>query len=246
MPGLRGNARALLEASAKKSHRDAKADAPLSAATWAEIEHLRGLIAQLMHTEAHDPLTGLPMRSLLLERLEHELGREAADDARIAVLFVDLDNFKLVNDSLGHGSGDEVLSEMARRILGCIGPKDTASRFGGDEVVILHPCATDGSEVVLGTNILIALAEPIFVAGKEVVVSASVGVASCAPGMKSAAQLLREADTALYAAKDRGRARLEQFNDELHARAEKRMRIESDLRVALRESQLFVEYQPQV
>jgi diguanylate cyclase (GGDEF)-like protein len=246
MPGLRGNARALLEASAKKSHRDAKADAPLSAATWAEIEHLRGLIAQLMHTAAHDPLTGLPMRSLLLERLEHELGREAADDARIAVLFVDLDNFKLVNDSLGHGSGDEVLSEMARRILGCIGPEDTASRFGGDEVVILHPRATNDSGVALGRRILFAVAEPILISGKEVVVSASVGVAHCKPGAKSAEQLLREADTALYAAKARGRARVELFNDELHARAEKRVQVESDLRAALRESQLFVEYQPQV
>ena len=85
-------------------------DTPRFAATGSEIERLRGVIAQLMHTAAHDPLTGLPTRSMLLERLEHELARDAADGAQIAVLFVDLDNFKLVNDSLGHGSGDEVLS----------------------------------------------------------------------------------------------------------------------------------------
>ncbi|MDI1265377.1 MAG: bifunctional diguanylate cyclase/phosphodiesterase [bacterium] len=204
------------------------------------------MIEQLMHTAAHDPLTGLPTRGLLLERLEHELVRDAADGARIAVLFVDLDNFKLVNDSLGHGSGDEVLCEMARRIVGCIGPEDTASRFGGDEMVILHPRARDDSEVSLGRRILAALVEPILLSGKEVGVSASVGIALCEPGMKSAEQLLREADTALYAAKDRGRARLEQFDEKLHARAEKRVQIESDLRTALRESQLFVEYQPQV
>jgi diguanylate cyclase (GGDEF)-like protein len=242
MPGLRRNTSALLEAAAAESH----PGAPPAARVPSEVERLRGVIAQLMHTAAHDPLTGLPTRRFLLERLEHELARDAAGGERIAVLFVDLDNFKLVNDSLGHGCGDEVLAEMARRILGCIGPDDTASRFGGDEMVVLHPRATDDSEVVLGRRMLAALAEPIFVSGKEVVVSASVGIALCAPGMKSAEQLLREADTALYSAKDRGRARLERFSDELYARAEKRVQIESDLRAALREQQLFVEYQPQV
>lgn len=245
MLGLQRNMPTPLGASAKESHPRAKGDAP-SIGTGSEIERLRAAIAQLMHTAAHDPLTGLPTRSVLLERLEHELARDATDGAQIAVLFVDLDNFKLVNDSLGHGSGDEVLSEMARRITGCIRLEDTASRFGGDEMVILHPRATDDSGMALGRRILAALAEPILLSGKEVVVSASVGVALCKPGMKSAEQLLREADTALYAAKDRGRARLEQFNDALYARAEKRVQIESDLRAALRESQLFVEYQPQV
>lgn len=211
-----------------------------------EVQRLRDLIAELTHAAAHDPLTGLPTRPLLLERLEHELEREGDAGERIAVLFVDLDNFKLVNDSLGHGCGDEVLAEMARRILGCIGPQDTASRFGGDEMVVLHPRATEGSGMALGKQMLAALAEPIILSGREVVVSASVGIALCKPGTKSAEQLLREADTALYAAKDRGRARIEQFNEELHARAERRVRIESDLRAALRESQLFVEYQPQV
>jgi diguanylate cyclase len=211
-----------------------------------EVERLRDMIAHLMHKTAHDPLTALPTRGVLLEQLEQELARDPSDGAQIAILFVDLDNFKLVNDSLGHGCGDAVLREMADRIVDCIGPEDIASRFGGDEMVVLHARATDQSGVTLGNHILAALTEPMLVSGKEVVVSASVGVALCKPGLKSVEQLLREADTALYAAKDRGRARLEQFNDELHARAEKRMRIESDLRVALRESQLFVEYQPQV
>jgi diguanylate cyclase len=246
MLGRRRNKSLVGGVSGEEAHPDARNDGPLSTETGSEIERLRGMIAQLMQTAAHDPLTGLPTRSLLLERLENELARDGADGARIAILFVDLDNFKLVNDSLGHGSGDEVLFEMARRIVGCIGSDDTASRFGGDEIVILHPRATDDSGVALGKRILAALAEPNFVSGKEVVVSASVGIALCKPGTKSAEQLLREADTALYAAKARGRARLEQFNDELHARAEKRVQIESDLRSALRKSQLFVEYQPQV
>jgi diguanylate cyclase (GGDEF)-like protein len=211
-----------------------------------EINRLRAVVARLQHAATHDPLTGLPTREVLLDKLKRELSRHAADGERIAILFVDLDNFKMVNDSLGHGSGDEVLREMARRVVGCLGTEDTASRFGGDELVILHPRAMAGSEVALATQILATVAEPIVICDKEVVVSASIGIAQCAPGEKSAEQLLREADTALYAAKGRGRARLQQFNDELYAQAEKRVRTESDLRLALRTSQLFVVYQPQV
>ncbi|HET9390520.1 MAG TPA: bifunctional diguanylate cyclase/phosphodiesterase [Steroidobacteraceae bacterium] len=211
-----------------------------------EVSHLRGVVDRLRYAATHDPLTGLPTREVLLGRLQRELARTAVEGERIAILFVDLDNFKRVNDSLGHGSGDEVLREMARRIVGCLGSQDTASRFGGDELVILHPRATAGSETALGARILATTAQPVFVAHKEVVVSASIGVALCAPGEKTAERLLREADTALYAAKGRGRARLQQFNDELYAQAERRVQIESDLRLALRAAQLFVVYQPQV
>ncbi|MGN1290550.1 MAG: putative bifunctional diguanylate cyclase/phosphodiesterase [Bradyrhizobium sp.] len=247
MVGPRPNISMRLGATIRELHSGVENDpAVASAGTSSEVERLRGVIARLMHTAAHDQLTGLPTRSLLLERLDRELAREADDGARVAVLFVDLDNFKLVNDSLGHSSGDKVLTEMARRIVACLESDDTASRFGGDEMVVLHPRASDSSGAALGRRILAALAEPILLSGKEVVVSASVGLAHCKPGTKCAEQLLREADTALYAAKVRGRARLAEFNDELHARAEKRVQIESDLRAALRESQLFVEYQPQV
>jgi diguanylate cyclase (GGDEF)-like protein len=211
-----------------------------------EIDRLRGVVARLQHAATHDALTGLPTREVLLDRLKRELTRNAAGGECIAILFVDLDNFKRVNDSLGHGSGDQVLREMATRVVGCLGKGDTASRFGGDELVILHPRATAGSELALGTQILATMAEPIFISRKEVVVSVSIGVALCAPGEKTDEQLLREADTALYAAKGRGRARLQQFNDELYAQAEKSVQIESDLRLALRTSQLFVLYQPQV
>jgi len=211
-----------------------------------EIDRLRGVVDRLRYAATHDPLTGLPTREVLLERLRRELTRKAVDGEHIAVLFVDLDHFKRVNDSLGHGSGDEVLREMAKRIVYCMGEQDTASRFGGDELVVLHPRATAGSEAALGALILATTAEPIFISGREVVVSASIGVALCTPGEKSADQLLREADTALYTAKVRGRARVQQFNDELFAQAERRMQIESDLRLALRASQLFVLYQPQV
>jgi diguanylate cyclase len=210
-----------------------------------EIDRLRGMVACLQHAATHDSLTGLPTREVLLDRLKREQTRTATGE-RIAILFVDLDNFKLVNDSLGHRSGDEVLCEMATRVVRCLGTGDTVSRFGGDELVILHPRAAHGSEAALGARILATMAEPIFISSKEVVVSASIGVALCAPGEKATEQLLREADTALYAAKARGRARMQQFNDELYAQAEKRVQIESDLRLALRTSQLYVVYQPQV
>jgi len=212
-----------------------------------EADRLRGVVERLRYAATHDPLTGLPTREVLLERLQRALTRRPGSGGeRVAILFVDLDHFKRVNDSLGHGSGDQVLREMARRVVDCLGAADTASRFGGDELVILHPCATVGSETALAAKILTAAAQPLFIARREVVVSASIGVALCAPGEKSAEQLLREADTALYAAKGRGRARLQLFNDELFSEAQQRVQIESDLRLALRAAQLFVVYQPQV
>jgi diguanylate cyclase (GGDEF)-like protein len=203
-------------------------------------------IANLVHAATHDVLTGLPTRGVLLDRLELELARDAVGAAQVAVLFVDLDNFKLVNDSLGHDSGDELLREVARRIVGCVTPGDTVSRFGGDELVVLHPRANGGSEDALGARMLAAMAAPIHVGGREVVTSASIGIAMASPGVQTAEQLLRDADTALYAAKNRGRNRVERFNDDLHARVSRRMQMESDLRNALRDGQLYVHYQPQV
>ncbi len=211
-----------------------------------EDESLRDLVRRLLHAATHDSLTGLPNRSVLLERLEYELARTPDDATGIAVLFVDLDNFKLVNDSLGHGSGDIVLREMAHRISACVEDVGTVSRFGGDELVVLHPRAGADAGTTLGARIMAVIAEPLTVAGREVVVSASVGVAHCTPGTKSSDQLLREADTALYAAKGRGRGRLQLFNEELHTQIARRVQIESDLRVALREAQIRVIYQPQV
>jgi diguanylate cyclase (GGDEF)-like protein len=206
------------------------------------------LITELIHAATHDVLTGLPTRSLLISGLTHELQQASDDDAQVSVLFVDLDNFKLVNDSLGHSVGDELLCEVARRINGCV--ESTAgcivSRIGGDEFVILYPHAKSQSDDRLAACILAAVTEPFKIADREVVTSVSIGVASCARGAQSAEQLLCDADTALYAAKARGRNCMVRFNQELFARASRRMQIESDLRIALREKQVYVHYQPQV
>lgn len=203
-------------------------------------------VADLLYAATHDELTGLPTRGVLINRLEKELGRGASDATALALLFIDLDNFKLVNDSLGHQSGDELLRQMAQRILRCAGDGDLVSRFGGDELVVLHAKASNGSEAELASRVLAAMAEPFQIAGRELVTSVSIGVAICAPGAQSADQLLRDADTALYAAKSRGRNRMARFNEELHARVARRMRIEAELRSALRERQLQLHYQPQV
>lgn len=208
------------------------------------------VIADLIHAATHDVLTGLPSRSLLLSKLEHKLAQLATADEQVAVLFVDLDNFKLVNDSLGHDSGDELLCEVARRISDCLGDGEgeggIVSRFGGDEFVILYPHTMGLSVDRLAARMLAAVAEPVQISSREVVTSASMGVASCALGTQTAEQLLRDADTALYAAKARGRNCMVRFNQELHAHASRRMQIEADLRIALREKQLYVHYQPQV
>lgn len=159
------------------------------------------VISDLIHAATHDVLTGLPTRSLLLSKLEHALAQPATDAEHVAVFFLDLDNFKLVNDSLGHDSGDELLCEVARRISDCVGGVEgesgIVSRIGGDEFVILYPHAVGGAEELLAARMLAAVAEPVQIGGREVVTSVSMGVASCALGAQTAEQLLRDADTAL-------------------------------------------------
>ncbi|MFN8049893.1 MAG: EAL domain-containing protein [Acidimicrobiales bacterium] len=201
---------------------------------------------RLAHAATHDALTGLPNRVLLIERLDEALRRDAGRDGAVAVMFVDLDHFKLVNDSLGHECGDAVLREVSARLVRCTGPGDTVGRFGGDELVIVHGTASDTSAVELAERVLDSLAAPMVVGGRELVMSASIGVATHTGGTEESEQLLRNADTALYAAKERGRGRVEQFSEELFRRVVRRVEVESELRVALREDQLFLEYQPQV
>jgi diguanylate cyclase (GGDEF)-like protein/PAS domain S-box-containing protein len=174
----------------------------------------------LRHNAMHDPLTGLPNRVLLLDRLEIALELASGRGTKVAVLVCDVDRFKLVNDGLGHAAGDEVLRVVSERLKMQVRPGDTVGRFGGDEFVVVCPDVTEiDSVVAIAERLGTAFAEPMRVLGSELVATASIGIAVGAErGPGAAAGLLRDADAAMYRAKDRGRARHELFDDAMRAR----------------------------
>jgi diguanylate cyclase (GGDEF)-like protein/PAS domain S-box-containing protein len=199
-----------------------------------------------VHRALHDPLTGLPNRDLFADRLALTLARARRGGPLPAVLIADLDQFKLVNDSLGHQAGDELLRAVAPRLAAAVRETDTVARFGGDEFVVL--CDGVGSEqhaLELATRLACVLDEPVEVAGGPVYVSASFGVAYAGVG-SDAEDLMRDADAALYRAKARGRGRCELFDAPMRAQAMARLEIETGLRVGLGTEQLTLHYQPVV
>jgi diguanylate cyclase (GGDEF)-like protein len=194
----------------------------------------------------HDPLTDLPNRSLFLDRLEEELAGAKLAGRTVAVLFVDLDNFKVINDSLGHHLGDRLLVEVSLRIRECLRSRDTAARFGGDEFTVLLANLRDANAAIHVTKrLLAALREPFAVAEHEVSVSASVGIALGNGHSRLPSDLLRNADTALYQAKAT-KGQYEVFRPSMHARTLKRLKLEEDLRRAIESRDFEVHYQPQV
>ena len=211
----------------------------------------------------HDPLTGLATRALFNERLEYALAGGARRGAPVSLLFVDLDRFKLVNDTLGHAAGDALLVGLADRLRTCLRSSDTAARFGGDEfVLLLDETDEEGAELVAG-QILEAVREPFLLAGQHVYVDASIGIAvahpdvalrsvGSAPEVRShdvevaADALLRSADVAMYRAKRGGKGRAEVFRPEMSAGFAERLDLESGLREAMTRGELEIEYQPVV
>lgn len=194
----------------------------------------------------HDPLTDLPNRALFLDRLEQELVSAERAGRVVAVLFIDLDNFKVINDSLGHHLGDRLLVEVSWRIRNCLRSRDSAARFGGDEFTILLANLWDtGAAVRVTERLLEALREPIVIAKHEVTVSASVGIALGKGYIARPSDLLRNADTALYQAKGT-KGRYEVFRPSMHTRTLKRLKLEEDLRRAIDRGGFEVHYQPQV
>ena len=200
---------------------------------------------QLTHQAFHDNLTGLPNRALFRDRLDQALARAERSDRLLAVLLVDLDGFKQVNDSLGHDAGDQLLQEVARRFRSVVRTSDTVARFGGDEFALLLEDVTEHEAVGLAQRSLDRLAAPVAIAGRPVALGASVGVVlHSGPGQSE--ELVRDADVAMYAAKDAGRGRYEIFCPEMAKDVGELLGIEHELRLGLQNEEFSLHYQPEI
>jgi diguanylate cyclase (GGDEF)-like protein/PAS domain S-box-containing protein len=202
---------------------------------------------QLSHLAHHDKLTGLPNRVLLQTRLDEGIRQARTNHSSIAVMFLDLDNFKIVNDSLGHAHGDRLLVGFAERLRKLLRPGDVLGRFGGDEFVVLLENVSSASDATpVAERLLDDLRRPFRIGGSTVFLTVSVGVAISHGGRDSAEVLLRNADAAMYQAKDRGRSRIEVYDEGLPERAARRLQIEGDLHHALEQGQFVLHWQPKV
>ncbi|MFN8558042.1 MAG: EAL domain-containing protein [Dehalococcoidia bacterium] len=227
-----------------------------------DVTHRRAVEDQLAGLAFHDPLTGLPNRALFADRLDHALRRCQRYDEQIAVLFLDLDRFKVINDSLGHAAGDTLLVTVAERLRASVRPGDSVARFGGDEFTVLLESIVDPRDAVrVAERILDALRRPVTLEGREVVVNGSIGLTLHGPGAgrratdeppgpaadpTGPADLLREADVALYRAKAAGRSRVMVYDPAMSARAVEQLDLEADLRQALERQELRLVYQPMI
>jgi diguanylate cyclase (GGDEF)-like protein/PAS domain S-box-containing protein len=212
-----------------------------------DISERRQLEDQLVHQAFHDSLTSLANRALFKDRVEHALARTKRQTPSVAVLFLDLDGFKEVNDSLGHAAGDRLLIQVAERLHSCVRPSDTVARFGGDEFAVLIEDASDDIDVTqVADRVLEGLARPFHVNGRELHVRGSMGIARMDLDVDGADQLLRNADLAMYRAKAAGRGGYERYDPEMHTELVARVQLEADLRRALEsgEGELFLQYQP--
>jgi diguanylate cyclase (GGDEF)-like protein/PAS domain S-box-containing protein len=199
----------------------------------------------LAHQALHDHLTGLPNRSLLLDRLSQAVARLGRKDARVGVLFFDLDHFKVINDSLGHEAGDRVLQAVAARVAGVLRPTDTLARLGGDEFVVVCEALDGPAEAsAVAARIARALARPIDEGDEELIVGASIGVVVTGDERADPSALIRDADAAMYRAKEQGRGRSELFDEGMRVRVVGRLRQERALRRALQREELLLHYQP--
>jgi PAS domain S-box-containing protein len=231
-----------------------------------DITELKKAQEKLIHDAFHDPLTNLPNRALFLDRLERTIARaKRHKDYKFAVLFIDIDRFKIVNDSLGHHAGDELIIEFSKPILHSLRLEDvisrpatpdrlvnewntkddTLARLGGDEfTVLLDDLRSPADSIRVASRIQQSFAEPFSIAGQEVFITASVGIAASSQSYTSAGDVLRDADIAMYRAKAQGKARCEVFDQATHDQAVGRLKMETDLRHALEREEFRVYYQP--
>ena len=202
---------------------------------------------QLRHLATHDALTGLPNRVLLDDRLEQTIIHAERDAQRFAVLVLDLDRFKFINDSLGHRAGDELLNQVARRLQGVVSKVDTVARVGGDEFVLLLGSAAERAEAErVAQRAIAALREPVRISGVDLHISTSIGIAFFPTDGSWSENLIAHADAAMYCAKQRGRNNMQFFEPGMDTATRDRVRLESDLHIALAEKQFELEYQPKV
>jgi len=207
--------------------------------SYRDIRRQKKVEAELQHSALHDSLTGLANRVLFLDRLQRRPERN------FAIMFLDLDRFKQVNDSLGHANGDTLLLKITERLQLCLRPHDTIARFGGDEfAVLLDEVASMEDTIRIAARIQAAVREPVDIAGHEVRVSASIGIVLGSPEYASAEQIMRDADFAMYRAKSNGKGRHEIFDNTMMARATVQKEMQSQLRDAVEQRQFEVWYQP--
>ena len=209
-----------------------------------DVTERKALEEQLEHRALHDALTGLPNRTLFVDRLGQALRRTRRQNNRVAVMFMDLDEFKVVNDSLGHEAGDLLLTVVAQRLRRCLRPEDTLARFGGDEFVVLIEAVDDSAVAVqVAERMMEELRRPFVLEGRELYVGASIGISLGNNRTHDPDRLLREADTAMYRAKDEGSGyRL--FDPTMYEGALRRLEVENDLRRAIEGNEFVVHYQP--
>jgi diguanylate cyclase (GGDEF)-like protein/PAS domain S-box-containing protein len=223
--------------------RDATGQPDYVYAQLQDITERRAMETELEHQALHDGLTGLPNRVLLADRLDHGLAESRRRDSQLGVVFLDLDEFKQINDSFGHTCGDGLLRQTAARISAAVRPDDTVARFGGDEFVVVCEVTSIIELERVAARILDAVREPCRIEGQEISVTASLGI-TVADSTSTPEGLLKDSDIAMYRAKERGRGRIEVFDDVMRSNVERALATTTALRGALEHEQFTIHYQP--
>src|ERR1700730_8893036 len=212
-----------------------------------EINQFPRRLDQLARQAFRDPLTSLPNRALFMDRLQHALTRTERRGERLAVLFLDLDRFQVVNDSMGHRGGDQLCTGVSHRLSACLRPEDTIARLGGDEfAILLEDVKDDKAPTSVADRLTTELQQAFTVEGREVVITVSIGIAMSASRRMTPEDILRDADLAMYHATGKGKARYEVFDKSMNAPAQERMDLELDLRNAVTRGEFVLHYQPVV